>query len=426
MRTTPPPISGFSNLSLPDFTIITLPNGIRLHYLSAGSDPVTRMAVIWGAGSLDVTDPSTLSMLSSMLTEGCEGLSGKVISDTFEGCGAWIRVQETPHAVMAVLHSLNHTADTVFPLLAEVLTTANFPQEALGSLKQKAAADKRLSMERPSFRAAVATRTALYGDSPMGKVITPETIMAVERDHLMALHSNLMLSNLPEIFIAGAVDDNILQTISRCFGSLNFITQNPERVRFTPVTLPPFQRREMLRVEMPSSLQTAIKFQIPTITQSHPEFEPLRMAVFVLGGYFGSRLMTNLREEHGYTYGVSAQLVSQPDAAYVSITLDCDNAYADACITEIEKEIRRMVDEEIPEEELDVAKQVIISSLSSILDSAITIEAYRELLAVNNLAESNLSERFHAISAITPADIRRATRLYLLDAPGVIAIAGGK
>lgn len=426
MRTTPPPISGFTSLSLPDFTTVTLPNGIRLHYYSGGNDPVTRMAVIWNAGSLDVDDPSTLSMLASMLTEGCEGASGQEISDIFEGCGAWVRIQETPHSLMGVLHSLNHTVHTVFPLLAKVLTKANFPEEALESLKQKAAADKRLAMERPSFRAAVAARRALYGDTPMGRVITPESIMAVERSHLLNLHRNLLLSNLPDIYIAGEIDDSLLSAIFDSFGTLQFQQENPEAVRYTPAPAPELSIRETIHVEMPASLQTAIKYQLPTITQGHPDYDALQMAVMVLGGYFGSRLMNNLREEHGYTYGVNARLNSQPDCASISITLDCDNSYADACLEEIDKEIRRMAREPIPQEELDTARQVVISSLSSILDSPITIEAYREVLAASHLTGDELSRKFQAISLLTPEEIRRATARYLADAPGVIALAGGR
>lgn len=375
---------------------------------------------------MDVADPSALSMLTSMLPEGCEGMSGQEISDTFEGAGAWLKVYETPHGVAAVLHSLNHTASTVFPLFAKVLTEATFPAEPLESLKQKAAADKRLALERPSYRAAVATRKALYGDSPLGRVITPESIMAVDRQQLVAMHRNLLLSQAPDIYIAGKIDNEILSEIDRSFGSLHFDVANPSIIKYQPVEPCKPVAIEEIKVDMPASIQTAIKFHIPTIGQQHSDFESLRMAVMVLGGYFGSRLMNNLREEHGYTYGVSAQLVTQADAASISITCDCDNRYARACVDEIKKEIRRLAEEPVSLEEFDTARQVVVSSLASLLDSAITIEAYREMLALNRLTESALAKRFEAVMALTPADIQRAAATYLLDAPGVIALAGGK
>lgn len=426
MRTTPPPISEFKLLSLPRFSQITLPNGIKVNYFSSGTDEISRMAVIWGAGTLDVEDPSGLAMLASMLPEGCEGLSGEEISATFEGNGAWVKVYETPHDLVVILHSLNHTAHEVFPLLARVLTKATFPEVALESLKQKAAANKRLAQERPSFRAAVASRRALYGDTPMGRVITPESILAVSRKEIIDLHKNLMLSAPPEIYIAGRVTDELLREIEDAFGRLQFDTENREAIRFRQVQFPAISERKEVAVEMPASLQTAIKYHIPTIGKDHPDFETLKIAVMILGGYFGSRLMNNLREEHGYTYGVSAQLLAQADAASISITCDCDNSYASACLTEIDNEIRRMATEDVGQEELTTACQVIISSLSGVLDSPITIEAFREMLAVNRQDESAMARSFEAVVNVTPSEIRRVVADYIQDAPGVVATAGGK
>lgn len=423
-RTTPPPISDFHSLSLPEFEVATLANGIKIHYFNAGDDQVTRMAVIWDAGTLDVENPSALAMLAAMLPEGNEALSGKEVSDRLEGNGAWLKIYELPHSVAAILHSLNHTASVVFPLLADVLTRPSFPKEALDSLKQKAAADKRLAMERPSFQAAVASRKELYGDTPLGRIITPESIMGVEQEDLKRLHRNLLLSAMPEIYIAGAVTPELLNQIQTNFGNLKFDIYNPEAIKFKSVEIPPQNGRRMVTVEMASSLQTAIKYHIPTIDKNHPDFETLRVAVMILGGYFGSRLMSNLREEHGYTYGVNAMVSMQADAASISITTDCDNRYAAACLAEIDKEIERMATENVSEEELNTARQIIISSLSSILDSPITIEACREMLAINHQDESVIAKNFEAAKTVTPDDIRRVSTLYLLNAPGVIAIAG--
>lgn len=425
MRTTPPSISGFSSLSFPSFSLLTLPNGLEVRYFNSGDDPITRMAVIWDAGSLDVENPSALAMLAAMLTEGSTDLSGKEISDIFEGCGAWVKIQESPHALMGVLHSLNHTAPEVFPLFAKVLTQSSFPVEPLESLKQKAAADKRLVQERPSFRAAVATRQTLYSNTPLGRVITPESIIAVTRDELVNLHRNLLLSLQPAIYIAGAVTPEILKTIENSFGNLEVDTTNPNAIKYTPVNYPEPTQLTEVEVDMPTSLQTAIKYHLPTIRNDHPDFEALRMAVMILGGYFGSRLMTNLREEHGYTYGASAQLVVQSDCASISITTDCDNSYALRCVEEINREIRRLAEVDVPAEELETARQIVLSSLSSVLDSPLTIEAYREMLAINRQPESALARRVDAVNRLVPADIRRVARRYLLDAPGALALAGG-
>lgn len=425
-RTTPPALSDFPQLTLPEFQEHTLANGVRMLVLDAGDEPVNRVTFLWPAGQLDVDSPAASGLMTNLLTEGCGGLDGKAVTDILESNGAWLKASATRHSTLLSLHSLNSTANIIFPLLGKIIAQSEFPSGALESWKMKCASEKETLMRKPSFQATLLARDTLYGKShPLARAVMPADIRAVRREDVVTVHRGVMMANAPVIFLSGRIPEGLLSLASSVFGAIPFNTLSPGRISRKISVPPPFDNAKTVRKLLPASLQTGVRIQIPAIPRTHPDYEPLRFATVALGGYFGSRLMSNIREDKGYTYGITANLLPSLEGGDVVISCECDNRYAEATVNEILAEIHRLATEDIDTEELETVRNVLTSAMAGILDSPFSISAFRELSESFNLDGSIFARQFAAAQTVSPDTIKSMAKKYLLNTPAVIALAGG-
>jgi predicted Zn-dependent peptidase len=151
----------------------------------------------------------------------------------------------------------------------------------------------------------------------------------------------------------------------------------------------------------------------PTIPRSHKDYIPLRIAVMALGGYFGSRLMTSIREEKGLTYGISAALEGSHEAANITINAQCDPAYVDEVISQTFAEIERLANEPMPREELEALIQYLSSALAVTLDSPLSIADHYITQLTVGTPPDYFEQQFNVLGAITPATIAEMTSKYI-------------
>ena len=129
-----------------------------------------------------------------------------------------------------------------------------------------------------------------------------------------------------------------------------------------PLPTPPYKGKRVF-IEHPSAVQSSIRLGCPLVDRTHPDFIPLKVLTTILGGYFGSRLMSNIREDKGYTYGISAGIASYPFQGYLAIGTETDNEYVEPCIREVKHEMRRLQDELITEQELTMVKNYMLGEM---------------------------------------------------------------
>lgn len=403
----------------------TLSNGVELVSLNHGLQPVNRVVVSWPIGMADVKTPEALHLLRAMLTEGTGTLSGNEVSDIFEFNGAWIRVETGNHSTAVTLYSLNRSVNDVVPLLGDIISAPAFPAEALERIREKEASECGLNRRKVATRASELGRQMLYGaDHPLARVLTPEKLAAVERADLVNLHAALLSSCRPTVYLAGALDSNVMDTVVKMAESYSFDPQTSADVLLAekPLVTPVASDLQVYRDE--SSMQTAVRMSLPAVSRNHPDYERLRYVVFAIGGYFGSRLMSNIREDKGYTYGINAGLTSLPEEAHVSITCQTDNRYAEAVLNEISNEIGRIATEPMEPQELEIVKSTVMSGLASMLDSPFSIIDYQRVLDSFKLPADYFMHQVNELAALTPENVMECAARHLASAPRLTALAG--
>lgn len=205
--------------------------------------------------------------------------------------------------------------------------------------------------------------------------------------------------------------DECLCRLEACFGAEPFGEglQRPSRASFEPCTT----SDKRLFIERPDALQSAVRMGLVTISRHHPDFAKLRVLVTLLGGYFGSRLMSNIREDKGYTYGISAGLASYPDDSLLAISAETANEYVEPLVAEVYHEIDRLQHELVPLDELQMVKNYMMGDICRSYESAFSLSDAWIFLHTSHLPDTYFDEVQAAISGVTPEELRRLAQEYL-------------
>lgn len=420
-RTQAPPISDIEHLEFPEIREDKLSGSIVAKVIDSGSEPVCRIYIAWPLGTADVAEPEALMIAVNQLSEGSAEYSGAEINGILEENGAWLKNGVGPHSTFVSLYALNSTLPQVLPVLRSIIAHPVFPRESALSHINKMASAKEIASCKPAFQATALANEAFFGEGhPRARTVTAESLRAVGLADLPRMFDFVTNSSTPTVYISGNIPQEIIGQLKESFHD---IRQGSGKSQNILSPRPLGQEMKAVR-QMPGSLQTGIRIVYPAPCRTAPDFEALRMAVIALGGYFGSRLMSNIREDKGYTYGISAALAPAPDGDSIIISCETDNRYVPEVLKEIDREIARITTEEIPADELATVRNVIISQLADILDSPFSSSAYIEYLEGNGWPVSLYANQFSSVKSLTSKEIREAAHRYLADVPRVVAMAG--
>jgi predicted Zn-dependent peptidase len=361
-----PPVQLIKSLTLPEVKEFKLDNGVPVHTINAGEQDVVKIELIFKAGKWYETENLVADFANRMLREGTKNHSAKQLADKFDYYGANINYGAAFETAGASLYSLTNLTDQLLPLFYELFTEPVFPENELATIvsnrKQRLAVD----MQKNDFLANRHFVQALYGQShPYGRVTEPEHLDQLSSANLAAYFKQYYHPGNLNILISGKFDDTLIKQINTLFGSKLWAAQT--------LTLSPSHSIEsssqfVQHTEKADSVQSAVVLGNLSINKLHPDFLKLSILNTVFGGYFGSRLMSNIREEKGYTYGIHSSLVSYPHSGFLEISTEVGKEVRQATLDEIQAEINLLRTELIDEEELQTVKNYLSGKILRSID----------------------------------------------------------
>ncbi len=405
-----PAVSDFGSLSIPPVTIVDFAPGVTLHLLDNGSCEANRVSVYLSRGTAATDCAGAPAIMPALLREGCATMSGADIAETIDFNGAFITAIAQPHFSGLSLISLNETTRELLPLVGDMLLTPAFPDKAVENALRKVVMDRRLNLTKPSYIASQAIATAMKGKAHPYMLPTPlPVIEGTCRDDIVRAHS-LARQTPVHIFAAGRLSDKIVNAVEELATRLK-----PEDTSATVAVVPltPGIPSDSIIDSATAAMQGAVACGIPAIGRNHPDYDELRHTVVALGGYFGSRLMTSIREEKGLTYGISAALFGSQEGAFVQISAQCDNAYSAQVVDEIRHELRRLATEPMPDDQLRRVRADITSGLAARLDSPFSLIDYYETNLMVGIGDGYFERQFDTISRLTPQRLMHIAAKYL-------------
>lgn len=425
-RITPPEVRPFGHLSLPPMERIALDNGIVLNVYDHSFQDVSELMLLTPGGVVDAMGSPVASMLVPVMLDGSRMYPGGALSDILDFNGAKVVPSVSDHFTGVSLRMLNSHWEKLLPVYADMIFSPQLDDHAVDTCRHRMAQSAAIAMQRVEYKAQKAVRELAYGaDHPKAVMDTPQSVEAVSREEFLKWHNRIFSCNLSgaELFLSGRVTAPMIDGINRIFGS---VAVDSESV--TPPYIRPFDTiaPSCRFVESQGALQSAIRVAIPSIPRTHPDYIMLRCAVVALGGYFGSRLMSNIREDKGYTYGIQAGLLGSPEGTVMLVQTSADNAYAEAVVDEIRNEIRRLHSGDFTDEEMNRLRQYLMSMLAQHLDTAFSISACHVTERISFTGPDYFSRQVDVISSMTPDALCDVARRHLPLDKEIVVIAGSK
>lgn len=419
-----PAVTDFPPLTIPQPTT-TLVNDICFNFLEGGQQPVNQLTLSWDAGSLDVPSQAALNLMARLLREGAGPMNGAEISEALDFNGAWLKADVSNHNLTLTLTSLNATAHNLYELLKLIITRPTFPESEFMALRDQMAKSSEIAMKKVSLLASVADKELSFGTAhPMSRQTpTAQDYLGVTRQDVIDLWQHTIAAVKPEIFLSGQIatlKDSIIDTFST-------LSTTPTALPYPIRIIKPSPSGERWKIiEVDEALQSAVAMSIATIDRANPDYIDLRLAVMALGGYFGSRLMSVIREEKGLTYGISSSLLGYREGGFVAIASQTDPRYVKPLIKATLDEIERMRTEPISPTELVRLKRHASSSLSSILDSPFSVmDNY--IIGKHNLTGADyFARQQEAINKLTAERVMDVMKRHVNESSLKISIAGPK
>ena len=420
-RSTPPAITDFPpfGFSFPEATL--LPNGIMLYAIGGENEEVCRLTLLTGGGKLDQQFPMQAQLAAELTLEGTADLTAEQLAEKFDYFGAWKSVQANAENTEFNISALTANVDRVVPLIVDCLRRPAMPAGRLELSKRSLASQLATQEQQVKYRALQEIKRLLYGDrNPLAAKAEPDQVLAVGTDSLLPFHRRHCIPAGAVAILAGHLDDRLIATFERELSAWDCDLSTPPPAPWQ--TQAPDCRQT--HVDMAHTVQTAIMMALPAPRQDHPDHLKFKVLETVLGGYFGSRLNKNIREEKGLTYGIRANIIGCRHQSNLLISTECHAQATEQVIEQIKLELRRLCEEPIPDDELTTVKQYIISCLAAVLDTPFSIADHIGQVVTGHLSHNRFNDKLRTYSDVTAAELQSLARRYFLPEKLLIATAG--
>lgn len=364
-RNTAPALAPQSVPNLLPYRKLTLKNGIELFVIDDPSQKVFKLDAIFEAGIYYQPKPLTAPAAIRMLNEGTRLHNAESIADLFDYYGAYVDFNCGLNKSELSLLSLCKYAPQTIGMVAEMLTESIVPEKELEIFLSNKRQEFLISNEKTSWLARKKLSALLFGEHhPYADQIEEADYGRLTADDVRNFYHRRIHAGNCRLMASGNIDDGVLQTIEEQFSRLENPSQ-PADTTFFPFEPSPANR---YHTEKRNAVQSSLRIGKSGVCLTDPDYACFMLLNTALGGYFGSRLMSNIREEKGYTYGINSFNISMPQGSYWCVAADINNEYVEATIDEVIKEIRNLQDIPMQETELNLVKNYMHGDLLRELD----------------------------------------------------------
>lgn len=403
---------------------LTFSNGLEVFIFDAGEQELVR--VEWIADNVFMAEDRALlnTCVCDMLLEGTSTHRSAQLAEQVDFHGAFLVPSFGYDQSSLTLFSLNKHLPRLLPLVKEILTDSVFPDKELATYIRNSAQKLQVSLKKNSFVARRQFNRALFGETRYGHIPEMVDYERIVRGEVLSLFNRQYQPQNITLMVSGKVTDEVVGLLEQLFGD-EWQSQGAPEQPDTPPVIAPVPATEPIVVERKDALQSAIRLGNRGIQRSHRDFPGLQVVNTLLGGYFGSRLMANIREDKGYTYNIGSGLASLRHGAFFTVASEVGVAVTEATLAEIEKEIHRLRDEPVPEAELALVRNYMMGSMLGSLENVFSHADKFKNAYFSGLDLDYYDYYTNVVNTITQEEVQRLANTYL-DYDKMIKVIVGK
>lgn len=385
-----------------------LANGARFYVLPDAGRGVVRFSFVFRAGTSWQQVPFCASATVNTLSEGSESMNAEKIAAMLDYYGSYFDVNIDRDYSVVTFVCLAKFFEKTVKVAEEILLRPVFPEREVRIYCEKSRERLIINRTKTDFLAREYFAGALYGEThPYGASSPADAYNTLGHEDLRKFYAGHYTAQSCFVVMSGDTTPERQKAVEELVmglprgekkGREGFPAVNSEKHRF---------------VEHPGAVQSSIRIGSIMFPRTDPDFIPMQIVSTVLGGYFGSRLIRNLREEHGYTYGAYSAMVNFDRSGYMAIATDVGTRFTEDALRQVFLEMERLRADTVPQEELQLVKNIMVGEVMRILDGPFGIADVTIENVQNRRDNSYLKEFVDRVRAFTPEDVKLTAEKYL-------------
>lgn len=398
---------------------IKLANGVQLFWMKDVKDDSVKLDVEWCAGSKYQSKKLVANFTNKLILSGNDNQSGPVIAEKIDFFGGYFQHEIDRDHAGVVLYGLRDNMGEIFEIFTEAFASVAFPKDqfekerSIASMSFKIESKKVKNLCQRRFNRAIFGERSVYGQSA-----EESDFESIKSEDLRAFYESNYTNAMPTIFMVGNVDEVFIEQLKTWAESFQ-----PKPVDYTTgETQQEKGRIDNIAVE--DAVQSAIRVGRLMFNKTHPDYFGFQLLNTILGGYFGSRLMANIREDKGYTYGIGSDVSVMEDAAYFIISTEVGIDVREETIREIFNEIERLQTELVSDEELLKVKNYLLGDFLRHADGPIAMMENFKNIHFNQLPRTYYTDFIHSIHETTAEELQGLAVKYLQRDDLTVVTAG--
>lgn len=397
---------------VPKFGIHTLSNGTNIYLLEGGTQPIVRVDMVFRAGSVFASKCGLARAVSVLVGEGVPNMNAEQIAEKIDFYGAQIwQKSDTINSVISFI-VLDKHLNNILPLIEMMIKQPTFPEKEIGIYLDKEFQNFKINIGKSRYRSSYEFTRNFYAEgSRYGRVTTEDSIHKLTRDDMVNFHKLTYSPSSLNVFVSGRPSEQSMALIDNVFGG-DWGSTEP-----IPEPEKPILRKwksQIMQFDRPGSMQASITMGRHLPSLPHTDLMPLNVINTIFGGYFGSRLMQNIREEKGLTYGIGSNINIRRNNSLMRIVSDVEPNNWQLVVDEIFNEMHKLQTEPITADELEMVRNYmkgqILTRYDSIMSSVDTLVPY----VLEQISLDYDKQMFSIIENITSSEIQQLAQKYLV------------
>jgi zinc protease len=423
-RSIPPlhkPDSSFSFLRPEE---IRLGNGLPVYLLEGGTEEVVKVDLVFHAGSFFQLKPLLAYSTANLIKAGSGSMSAKEIDETLDNYGAMFRVNAQKDIVSLSLLALQKHLEPVLGILHDIMLSPAFEEEEMQVMLKNQKQQFLIDSRKVQHLARTYFNELVFGNEhPYGYRLVADDFDRVERRDILDFHKTFFHPGNGFCIVSGRPPAHIRTLLEQHLGDANWQARQPGA---PPAYIASSASEKKVLVQKNDALQSAIRIGRRIINRTHRDYHRLMITNALLGGYFGSRLMQNIRQDKGYTYGINSGLVSLLRDGYFFIATQVGIDVCQQALDQVYVELKNLRTRPATEQELQTLKNYLYGDFLRSFDGPFAqSEQYKEMLVFRmdiSYHEGFLKELKH----ISPEQIMQTAAQYLHEDSMIELVVGGK
>lgn len=410
-RSIPPTIHPIENLTLALPQKFVLGCGIPVYVINMGTQDVVKIDFVCKAGRPYEQKQMVARAALRMIKEGTTRHSAAEIAEQLDFYGSTLSFPVNLDTVNIALFSLTKYFDKMASLLAELVLEPTFPEKELQTYKENSRQRLQVDLAQPDTIAYRTITEKLFGsDHPYGYNSSPEGYASLTRNDLVVYWKRQIVASRCSIILSGKVGKEQIAILDDAFQKMP--TQDAPPAFFPKDSK--IEAAQKMHIPLEGAVQTAVRIgKRLHINRKHKDFKELLVLNTVLGGYFGSRLMANIREDKGYTYNIYSTIDAMHEDSYFCIATEVSTDKVEETKKEIYKELQRLLDSPVKKEELEMVRSYMLGNLLTLLDGPFNVATIIKTAVSEGLPDGDFEQLSRVIKTISAERLQQLARQYL-------------